>query len=246
MRRLLSIPAETMCQLHLIVAANGAPVGWRRLALFFRCSSFPKPEKACYLRDFPFTRKPCGKGTKKVYALTSFSDLLIAWAFLWALVAAVFDVRFHRIPNWLTYSGMLAALAARLTFLGMPGLVSGLVGGLFAGGIFLLFFMVRAMGGGDVKLIAALGTLVGWPVAVELLIATAMAGGLLAIGFMIFQGKVSSTLRNLGAVLKHHATQGVRQHPSVNLDNPEAARMPYGLAMAAGALFCFSRALLGR
>ena len=47
-------------------------------------------------------------------------------------------------------------------------------------------------------------------------------------------------------VLKHHATHGVQQHPSVNLDNPEAARMPYGLAMAAGALFCCCRALLGR
>lgn len=178
--------------------------------------------------------------------MTDFSDLLIVWASLWALVAAVLDARFHRIPNWLTYSGILAGLAARLTFLGMQGLTSGLLGGLFAGGIFLLFFVVRAMGGGDVKLIAALGTLVGWPVAVELLIATAMAGGILAIGFMIFQGKVSSTLRNVGIVLKHHATHGIHQHPSVNLDNPAAARMPYGLAMAGGALFCCSHALFGR
>jgi prepilin peptidase CpaA len=178
--------------------------------------------------------------------MTDFGDLLIVWALVWAVVAAVFDVRFHRIPNWLTYSGILAALASRLLLLGMPGLTSGLIGGVFAGGIFLLFFMVRAMGGGDVKLIAALGSFVGWPVAVELLIATAMAGGFLAIGFMVFQKKALHTLSNVGAVLKHHLTAGIKQHPSVNLDNPEAARMPYGLAMAAGALFCVTRAFLGR
>jgi len=34
-----------------------------------------------------------------------------------------------------------------------------------------------------------------------------------------------------------HAQQGLQTHPTVNLDNPGAVRMPYGLAFAAGTLY---------
>ena len=43
----------------------------------------------------------------------------------------------------------------RTVLLGWKGLLSGLAGCLLAGGIMFLFYMVRAMGAGDVKLMAA-------------------------------------------------------------------------------------------
>ena len=174
------------------------------------------------------------------------TNLALSLALVWAGVAAVLDIAYRKIPNWLTYSGIVAGLALRFAWLGPSGLWTGLAGGLFAGGIFAAFFLVRAMGGGDVKLMTALGCMVGFQDSIQLLVATAIAGGVLAVLFMIFKRRVGTTLKNVGSILKHHATSGVREHPSVNLDNPQAARMPYGVAIAAGALYCFSVAMFWR
>lgn len=183
---------------------------------------------------------------KMGFALTEPSIVLLGVGLLWALTAAVVDVRHHRIPNWLTYSGMIVGLGAQLVLSGPRGLVSGLAGALFAGGIFLVFFLARAMGGGDVKLVTALGCFVGWPDIGQVLIAIAIAGGILAIVYMVWHRRIVATLRNVAAVLQHHATAGIEQHPSVNLGNPRALRMPYGLAIAAGMVYWFTRVLYWR
>ena len=86
---------------------------------------------------------------------------LLLCALTIATVGAVKDVRGQRIPNWLTYSGLLAALVVRAGLGGWTGLKGGLAGMLFAGGIFFLLFLLGGMGGGDVKLMAAVGAWVG-------------------------------------------------------------------------------------
>jgi prepilin peptidase CpaA len=179
-------------------------------------------------------------------ALTGVPALPESLALLWAVVAAGLDVRQHRIPNWLTYSGMLTGLAVQLALFGWRGFFSGLTGGLFAGGIFLVFFVARAMGGGDVKLVTALGCFTGWPDTAYLLIAIALSGGVLALVHVVTRGRLWATVRNVGGVLKHHVTTGLRQHPEINLDNPRAARMPYGLAIAAGMAYWFTRVVFWR
>jgi prepilin peptidase CpaA len=74
-----------------------------------------------------------------------------------ASVGAFTDVRNRRIPNWLTYNGILLALAVRTALAGWPGLKNSFEGVVLGGGIFLLLFLLRGMGGGDVKLMAAAG-----------------------------------------------------------------------------------------
>jgi len=153
-----------------------------------------------------------------------------------ALCAAVSDVRERRIPNRLTYPAMLAGLALQAALHGWKGLLLSAGGGLFFGGVFLLFYVVRAMGAGDVKLAAALGCIVGSSAALQIMFATAVAGGLLAIIVMVRSGQIAQTLRNTLWVFAFHARHGLQTHPVTNLDNPTALRMPYGLAFAAGTL----------
>src|SRR5262245_65341671 len=89
-------------------------------------------------------------------------------AVLLALVlgAAVYDARYRRIPNWLTASGVLIVFAMN-AFIGRPydGVGQGLPGFLFAlkgfglgFGLYLFLYVLRAMGAGDVKLMAAVGS----------------------------------------------------------------------------------------
>ncbi len=170
------------------------------------------------------------------------SYLLLA-ALLLAVAAAIIDLRQHRIPNWLTYPGIVAGIGLRGAVLGWKGLETALTGCLLAGGIMFVFFAVRAMGAGDVKIMAAIGAFVGWHHAVDVLLATAICGGVLAIAYALYQRRMISTIKNVGAVLRFHAWAGVQAHPELNLDNPSALRMPYGLAIALGTLFAFAAVL---
>ena len=163
--------------------------------------------------------------------------IISALAVAVAVTAAITDVRERRIPNRLTYPMMLIGIAVQSGIYGWKGTVSALAGGLLFGGIFLLFYIVHAMGAGDVKLATALGCVVGVSSSVRLMFATALAGGVLAIIYTVRSRRVVQTVRNTLSVAGYHARHGLHTHPVVNLDNPESVRMPYGLAFAAGAVF---------
>lgn len=163
-----------------------------------------------------------------------------------AVAAAITDVRERRIPNRITYPSMMAGLALQAAVHGWRGLLLGLEGGLIFGGVFFLFHLVRAMGAGDVKLAAALGCIIGPAGSWQVMFATAVAGGALAIMVMVFTGRVLKTLRSTFSVIGFHVVHGLRTHPVVNLDNPAAARMPYGLAFAAGTIYWAVLMQLGR
>lgn len=154
-----------------------------------------------------------------------------------AATAAVTDARDRRIPNRLTYPAMIAGLALQAAVHGWRGLLFSLAGGCIFGGVFLLFYLVRAMGAGDVKLAAALGCIIGPAASWQVMFFTAMAGGLMAVVVMVATGRTWQTLRNTMAVAGFHARHGLRTHPVINLDNPTAVRLPYGLAFAAGTLY---------
>jgi prepilin peptidase CpaA len=91
------------------------------------------------------------------------------------------------IPNWLTGGIALAAphfwLASGSTL--WPGVAVQLAIALVFFAIFAACFAFGAMGGGDVKLIAALGLWFPLLVSIDMLIATSLLGGVLTLGFII-------------------------------------------------------------
>jgi prepilin peptidase CpaA len=167
-------------------------------------------------------------------------------AVLVALVGAVTDVRTARIPNRLTYTALLAALPLRTVLLGLSGLKSGAIGMLVAGGLFLLLYTLGAMGGGDMKLMAAVGAWVGSTEVMTLILAAALAGGVLAIGRIIFRNMVGETLRNTIRLIYYRLTSGLQPHPELNVQTSGSQRVPYGVAIAVGALSCAGNAIWWR
>ncbi|MBZ5616968.1 MAG: A24 family peptidase [Acidobacteriia bacterium] len=167
----------------------------------------------------------------------SSGQFIAALAAAVSVSAAVSDARQRRIPNALTYPAMAGGLVVQGVLFGWRGLLLSVAGGVVFGGVFLLFYLVHAMGAGDVKLAAALGCIVGLPQAVSVMIDTAFAGGILAILLMLASRRTMQTIRNTLSVVGFHARHGLQAHPVVNLDNPDSARMPYGLAFAAGTLY---------
>ncbi len=152
-----------------------------------------------------------------------------------SLLAAVCDTRTRRIPNLLTFPVMLLGLGLHFSAGWREGLEA--LGALtICGVVFLMFYLAGGMGAGDVKLIAAEGCLVGLSNVVPLLALTAIAGGLLAIVYAAMRGRVRATLMNVLALVSHHARRGLQAHPELHVLNAATLRLPYALAIAAGAM----------
>jgi len=82
-----------------------------------------------------------------------------------AAIATWTDVRSRRIPNLLTGPALLLGLLVHLVVEGLPGLGQAALGALVAGGLMLPGWLLKWKGGGDVKLVAAVGAWFAWPLA---------------------------------------------------------------------------------
>lgn len=154
-----------------------------------------------------------------------------------ALTAAVTDARSRRIPNALVATGAIAGLLLSTWEGGVAGLQRSALGTLVGFCVFLPFFLLRGMGGGDVKLMAALGACLG-PIAV---LQTALVASLCGAFFALFvaarHGVLGRTLSGVGRLLGSWLTRGPRPSRELSLDNPKTLKIPYALPIAAGALF---------
>lgn len=85
---------------------------------------------------------------------------------LWVLFSAAADVVYRKCFNWLIVSGFgLAILSAALNLEMFSldfSLNSRIIGFSSAGSIFLIFYICKIMGAGDVKFAAVLGAWLGW------------------------------------------------------------------------------------
>ena len=157
---------------------------------------------------------------------------------LLVVVAAFLDLRDRRIPNWLTASGMVAGLAINTYQYGSVGLKNAALGLLVAFAIYTLLFALRAMGGGDVKLMAAVGAFTGAEAWLKIFLITSVVGGVIAIMTLLFRGGWKGTARNIGMILKNLGQFRAPhlEHPELDISHPKASTLPHGASIALGVL----------
>jgi prepilin peptidase CpaA len=164
---------------------------------------------------------------------------LLAGALVVAFVGAVWDVLTYRIPNAVTYPAICVGVLAHLFVEGPKGLIWGVLGFLIGGGIFFFLYLLRTMGAGDVKLMAAVGAFAGPSKSLEIVLYSAVVGGILALVVALYKRQLRRTFGNVWDLVRFHAAVGASVHPSLNLENPEALRFAYGVAIFAGTLIVF-------
>lgn len=154
------------------------------------------------------------------------------------VVAAVYDLRFRRIPNWVSLSGLVLGLGCNTLFSGLAGLRLAGLGFLCAFGVYLLLYMIRAMGAGDVKLMAAVGSIVGLGNWFQVFLATALVGGVLALITIISKQRFRQTLGNVGLITSELLQFRAPVHADSRLDyrHRDAIRLPHGVAIASGSI----------
>lgn len=106
--------------------------------------------------------------------------------FVFLIIAFITDVKYHKIPNWLSAGGALVGVLYHLIMGGVDGLIFSFLGLLVAGGIFMVLYIFKAIGAGDVKLFAAIGAIVGIQVVLYLMMYSVIVAGLIAIIILLF------------------------------------------------------------
>jgi prepilin peptidase CpaA len=162
------------------------------------------------------------------------------------LGAAVYDVRYRRIPNWLTVTGVLLGLALNsFLYPWWPGLRLSLTGLAVGFGAYFLLYMLRAMGAGDVKLMAAVGSIVGWQDWCGIFLITALIGGMMALILVATRGRVKKTFWNVGFILSELKSGRPAYLAKEELDvrSPKALGLPHGAVIAVSCVFFLALAL---
>jgi prepilin peptidase CpaA len=156
---------------------------------------------------------------------------LLVGSLLLAALAGVWDWRWRRIPNWLTVSGLAVGVAMNTALNGLGGLKTSLLGAGLGLLILLPFVLLRSLGAGDWKLAGALGAFVGPSELTDLLIASMFVAGIMAVVLIVYKRRTVETLRNIGRMMGSLLTFHMPGQ-EVSLDNPEALKIPYGVALA--------------
>ncbi len=101
-------------------------------------------------------------------------------AIVLGLAAVITDVRSRTIPNWIPVAALVAGVVCQVLDKGWSRAAAATLGAVAGFGVFLVFYLLGGMGGGDVKLMAGFGALLGASRLLEAALWTAGIGGLMA------------------------------------------------------------------
>lgn len=176
--------------------------------------------------------------------LTANNALLLALI----LVSGFCDLKERKIPNKITFAGIIIGILFNLITGGWTGLLQAILG-LFTGlAIFFLPFAMGGMGAGDVKLMGAIGALMGWQFSLMTAVYSALIGGVMVLGYLTFKGTLRETLRKMifsliNILLTFANNLGYNEHVyraqkriQKNDHSYQKIYIPYGVAIAGGAV----------
>ncbi|MBI4358327.1 MAG: prepilin peptidase [Candidatus Omnitrophica bacterium] len=159
------------------------------------------------------------------------------------VIAIVTDWRMRKIPNWLTFSLVVLGFGLNIFEGGIAGFEKSSLG--FGVGILLLLlpFHSGGVGGGDVKLLAAIGSFLGPVLIFKVFLASAIFGGLFALVFALKRKKLGQIWSHIKAKIFYLLiTKKVLLESDVA---KERFFIPYSLAIGCGFLFTLLLILKG-
>ena len=155
------------------------------------------------------------------------------------LYAAWTDARVRIIPNWLTVAGIIAGFAVNVGISGLGGLRSAAAGFGIAASVYALFYALRAIGGGYLKLMAAIGAIAGPIHWFSIFLGSALLGGLIAVCVVLWSGRVGKTFRNMALILADALRLRApwKRTDEVDVRSGKGTALPHAIAIAGATMF---------
>ena len=171
----------------------------------------------------------------------TYTLLMAAPALALLVWAAVEDLKSRRIPNWLTFSLIISGFVQSFGAGAVVSPASSLIGFAVGFTLPLALFLVGAMGGGDVKLLAGVGAWFGAGATWNIFLLAAVIGAVMVVSQALAQRRTKVLLRNsaLVAVNLVHVQEVGLEHAKAtgqscrSIDRPLPYAVPVLLAMIA-------------
>jgi len=151
------------------------------------------------------------------------------------VIAAVTDIRWGKIFNWLTFPAIFIGIIYQLIMAGLPeGLLS--IAGLFVGmACYLPFYLMGGTGAGDVKLMGAVGAFLGPKGVFYAFIYSTLVGGIYAVLLLISHRMFEETLQRYWSMIRNLLV--FKKLFYIPPANPAAIPvLKYGIAIALGTI----------
>lgn len=159
---------------------------------------------------------------------------------LFVTLCVMSDVGTRRIPNALTLSGMGIGLTLGAFSSGITGGLVSLGGLALALAILIVPFALGGIGGGDVKMMAAVGALVGPKVLLASLLVGMLLGGLVAAGVLWRRGRLREKLHATGAMVRSALLTRSWDPLRAPASSEDAVTLPYSVPLGLGTAFALS------
>lgn len=165
------------------------------------------------------------------FKILTASDVIL---FTVVLTGLFTDIRWRRLPNWLTFPPMIVGIILQTVFGGWRGTLDAIGGVLFAA-VLLLPFIQGGLGAGDLKFVAAIGALKGWYFALWSTLYGAILGGFVSVVILISQRRLKKELWRFFFMLKNLG-EAKADRADLKPEKKKESLFPYGVVLALGAL----------
>ena len=167
--------------------------------------------------------------------------LLLAPLALALLTAAITDWRKRKIYNWLTYPAVLVGLALHTITFGLHGFAAGVVTAVIVIIIGLIILPFGWFGGGDIKLLAAIGATLGPAALFEIFFYSVLVGFVMGICISLVNGYLWDLIKRIGRYLRSlFLTVATRTNLTQELETDDRAYLPFAIPILVGALLAVS------
>src|SRR6266446_2931123 len=158
-------------------------------------------------------------------------SLTVATVVIFVALCVIADVRTRRIPNAISGPAMLLGITLNTAYMGTAGLLDSLAGLGVTVGVLLWPFAMGGIGGGDVKMMGAIGALLGPRLALMGLGAGVILGGAAMVWHLARRGRLREKVMGT-ATMFQAAAQG-------------AVALPYSVPLGLGTLAALAFGALG-
>ena len=148
------------------------------------------------------------------------------------------DLKERKILNIIVLPAMVMALLLQFIQRGGPGVLSWVWGALAGMALLFIPFALGGIGAGDVKLLGVVGSFKGAAFAFKVFLAAAIIGGIISFALLLKEKRLRESLANIGTALKVFLLSCFRIFNLNKLEQENVVAIPYGIAIALGAIVC--------